>query len=98
MCFFTPKVTFLGYIVTGDGIKAYESKVKAIQSWLILRSIHNVQAFHGLASFYRRFICAFSTIMAPMTEVIKGTSFVWAPNAQFQDKDYLSTGSIPAVF
>ena len=30
--FFTPTVTFLGYIVTGNGIKADESKIKAIRS------------------------------------------------------------------
>jgi len=30
--FFTHGVTFLGYIITGDGIKAYESKIEAIRS------------------------------------------------------------------
>jgi len=73
--FFTPEVTFPGYIITGDGIKVDESKVEAIRSWPLPKSIHDVQAFHGLASFCRRFIRGFSTIMAPMTEVIKGTSF-----------------------
>ena len=80
--FFTPEVTFLGYIVTGEGIKADESKVEAIRSWPMPKSIHDVRAFYGLASFYRRFIRGFSTIMALMTEVIKGTSFVWTPKAQ----------------
>jgi len=28
--FFTPEVTFLGYITTGDGIKADESKIESI--------------------------------------------------------------------
>jgi len=46
------------------------------------KSIHDVGTLHGLASFYRRFIHGFSTIMATMTEVIKGTSFVWTPKAQ----------------
>jgi len=73
--FFTPEVTFLGYIITAHGIKVYEGKIKAIRSWPIPKSTHDVQSFHRLASFYRKFIKNFSTIMAPMTEVIKGTSF-----------------------
>jgi len=80
--FFTPKVTFLGYIATGDGIKAAKSKIEAIQSWPTPKSIHDVRAFHGLASFYRRFIQSFIIIMAPITEVIKSISFLWTLNAQ----------------
>jgi len=40
--FFATEVTFLGYIVTGDGIKANESKIEAIRSWPTLKSIHDV--------------------------------------------------------
>jgi len=79
--FFTPEVTFLDYIVTENGIKADESKVEAIRSWPVPTSIHDARAFHGLASFYRRFTRGFSTIMTPMTKVIKGT-FVWTAKAQ----------------
>ena len=35
-----------------------------------------------MASFRSRFIKNFSTIMAPMTEVIKGSSFQWNARAQ----------------
>jgi len=80
--FFTHKVTFLGYIVTGDGIKADESKIDAIQSWPIPKSIHDVWAFHGLAFFYMRFIQSFNPIIAPITKVIEDTSFIWTPKAQ----------------
>ena len=40
--FFTPEVTFLGYVVTAEGIKVGESKVEAIRSWPIPKSIHDV--------------------------------------------------------
>jgi len=79
MCLFTHKTTFLGYIITGVSIKADESKIDAIQSWPIPNSNNDVRAFHGLASFYRRFI---QTIMSPTTKVIKDTSFIWIPKAQ----------------
>jgi len=95
---FTPEVTFLSYIVTGDGLKADESKVEAIRSWLVPRSIYDVRAFHGLASFYLRFIRAFSTIMAPMTEVIKGTSFVPTPKAQSAFEEFKTRLTQAPVF
>ena len=75
-------LTFLGYIVTAKGIEADEAKIEAIRSWLTLKSIHDVRSFHGLATFYRHFIRNFSTITAPMTKVLKGTSFRWTPKAQ----------------
>ena len=40
--FFTHQVTFLGYIVTSDRIKANESQIEAIWSWPIPKSIHDV--------------------------------------------------------
>ena len=40
--FFTSEVTFLGYIVTGYGIKINENKVEAIRPWPVPKSTHDV--------------------------------------------------------
>jgi hypothetical protein len=76
--FCTDRVAFLGYIVTPQGIEVDEAKIEAIKSWLIHATLTQLRSFLGLAWFNRRFMRDFSTIAAPLIDLMKkGVPFYW---------------------
>jgi hypothetical protein len=76
--FCTDRVTFLGYVMTPQGIEVDEAKIEAIKSWLIPATLTQLRSFLGLAGFYRCFMRDFSTIAVPLNDLTKkGVSFHW---------------------
>jgi hypothetical protein len=81
--FCTQRVSFLGYVVTPQGIKVDSSKVEAIQDWPTPTTVTQIRRFLGLAGFYRCFVRDFSSIAAPLHELTKkGVSFAWDPQQE----------------
>ncbi|KAL0181815.1 hypothetical protein M9458_024221, partial [Cirrhinus mrigala] len=50
------KVSFLGYIISSEGVAMDEKKVNAVLNWPRPATLKELQRFLGFANFYRRFI------------------------------------------
>lgn len=90
--FHKPSVTFLGYVVSGEGVAADPEKVEAINKWPTPKKLKDVQAFLGFANFYRRFIPGFAEKARPITELTKKTKrFEWTNSAHSAMKEIIKS-------
>lgn len=65
---------YLGYILSPEGLRMSEDKVKAILDWLVPRKVKDIQSFLGFTNFYHCFIHKYSDIIIPLTRLThKGT-------------------------
>ena len=71
MCeFWLKEVSFLGHIVSKEGIRVDPRKIEVILKWKPTRSVTEVCSFLGLAGYYRRFVKGFSMTFGPMTRLL----------------------------
>lgn len=62
---------YLGHIVCSEGIHTDPSKIEAIKEMSAPRTIKELRRILGVASWYRRFVPDFSTLVEPMTRLLK---------------------------
>lgn len=79
--FYTTKTKYLGLIISTNGMTMDPDKVEAIQVWRDPTSVKELQQFLGFANFYRRFIEGYSSVIEPMTRLLKkSAAWAWGPD------------------
>ncbi|KAL4038615.1 hypothetical protein IC575_002237 [Cucumis melo] len=99
--FWLRKVTFLGHVVSSEGVSVDPAKIEAVTNWPRPSTVSEIRSFLGLAGYYGRFVEDFSRIASPLTQLTrKGTPFVWSPACErsFQElKQKLVTAPVLTV-
>ena len=71
--FHQDEVCFFGFVVSAQGVRMEDEKIKAVRIWPEPQSIQDIQVFIILANFYWQFIKGFNKITAHLTSMLKTT-------------------------
>ena len=81
--FWLGEVSFLGHIVSEEGIRVEPKKIELITEWKPPRNVTEVRSFLGLAGYYIRFFKGFLMTAAPVTRLLqKNMRFEWSEKCQ----------------
>ena len=70
--FFKLQVTYLGHIVSKNGIKTYPKKIEAIKKWPVPKTVNEVRSFLGFMNYYFKFIPNYEQIARPINWLVSG--------------------------
>ncbi|KAL7723479.1 hypothetical protein ACLKA6_018238 [Drosophila palustris] len=68
--FFRRRLVYLGHVISAEGICSDPGKVEAIRNLKAPASCKELRQCLGMASWYRRFVPNFATLVQPMTELL----------------------------
>ena len=80
--FHVKETIFLGHVINGQEVKMDPSKLETMSKCPIPTKKKEVQAFLGLANYYRRFIVNYSTKARPLIDLTKDVPFTWGHTQQ----------------
>ncbi|KAL0297747.1 UNVERIFIED_CONTAM: Retrovirus-related Pol polyprotein from transposon [Sesamum radiatum] len=74
-------VDYLGHTISTNGLATDSSKLRVIADWPAPSSFTALHGFLGITGYYRRFVRNYASIAAPLTDLLKQSSFSWPPAA-----------------
>jgi hypothetical protein len=82
-CFAAKSITFLGHVVSREGIQRDPGKVEAVLHFPTPKNVTGVRSFLGLTGYYRKYIKGYSNLAGPLFELTrKDVVFAWNVNCE----------------
>ena len=81
--FMKSRVEYLGHVVGQGQVRPRQAKVQAIAEFPLPTTKREILRFLGVSGFYRKFCRNYSTVAAPLTDLLKkGVPFKWTNDCQ----------------
>lgn len=69
--FLHKEVSFLGHVITPEGVKPNPQKIHAVKNFPIPKTQKQIKTFLGLLGYYRKFINNFANLTKPLTNCLR---------------------------
>ena len=69
-----PEVEYVGHVLTQDGVKVSQEKVKAVVEMPEPKSVENIQTLLGMVTYTCKFLPNLSAVTEPLRQIIKDSS------------------------
>ncbi|KAI5743669.1 hypothetical protein M8J77_013901 [Diaphorina citri] len=83
--FLKKEVSYLGHVVTTEGVKPNPEKLSAIKLYPIPKTPKEVKTFLGMMGYYRKFIKDFAKITKPLTSSLKKGARINVDNKEYKE-------------
>ena len=75
---FRKELLYLGFIISGEGVKPDPEKLRAIRNWPVPCNITDIRSFLGFCNYHRRFVPQYAEIAEPLVALTRGSqTFRW---------------------
>jgi transposase InsO family protein len=96
------EIEFLGYIISGDGIKIDPAKIEAITKMPDPTNVAELRRFLGMVNFLGRHLPNLSQVLHPLNKLLeKDTAWTWSPsqqNAVQQVRELITNATVLAFY
>ena len=81
--FWLDSMSFLGHVISGEGVAIDPEKVKVVIEWIRPTSVFEIWSFLRLTGYYQHFIEGFLKLSGPLTALTrKNARFVWTDECE----------------